>query len=263
MHRAPPLPSRRRRASTARASTAGTNIAAASTAAAGVADVDASARPSAMPQRRQSPSSMTPARVGRRSPRRNRSAPTRAATPRTCPLFCCARCGSRPDAPSAPRLSSRLRRLPSSPASAGGGQRCARPDRQLLRIVVEAIRHAPIGHHAPPALLGRVGERLERLALECGRVVRIGLQVNDTARDEREHHTVGVEAGPAEQAAQLDWPEGGEQFADVVGRQGRSLARGTYCVSLAGLSLTDSPQPQAEVWLGLLNTNCADSLSVL
>src|SRR5262245_62631431 len=30
-----------------------------------------------------------------------------------------------------------------------------------------------------------------------------------------------------------------------------------------GLSLTDSPQPQAEVWFGLLNTNCAESLSVL
>ena len=30
-----------------------------------------------------------------------------------------------------------------------------------------------------------------------------------------------------------------------------------------GLSCTDSPQPQAEVWFGLLNTNCADSFSVL
>jgi diguanylate cyclase len=31
----------------------------------------------------------------------------------------------------------------------------------------------------------------------------------------------------------------------------------------AGSSCTDSPQPHAEVWLGLLNTNCAESLSTL
>jgi hypothetical protein len=36
-----------------------------------------------------------------------------------------------------------------------------------------------------------------------------------------------------------------------------------WCASAAGLSLTDSPQPQAEVWFGLLNTNWAASLSVL
>ncbi len=32
---------------------------------------------------------------------------------------------------------------------------------------------------------------------------------------------------------------------------------------LAGSICTDSPQPQAEVWLGLLKTNCAESLSIL
>src|SRR5690349_17764014 len=31
----------------------------------------------------------------------------------------------------------------------------------------------------------------------------------------------------------------------------------------AGVNCTDSPQPQAEVWFGLLNTNCAESFSVL
>ena len=38
---------------------------------------------------------------------------------------------------------------------------------------------------------------------------------------------------------------------------------GAQCASAAGLSCTDSPQPQAEVWFGLLNTNCADIFSVL
>ena len=36
-----------------------------------------------------------------------------------------------------------------------------------------------------------------------------------------------------------------------------------WCASAAGLSWTDSPQPQAEVWFGLLNTNWAASLSDL
>src|SRR5262245_44188871 len=31
--------------------------------------------------------------------------------------------------------------------------------------------------------------------------------------------------------------------------------------AFAGVNSTDSPQPQAEVWFGLLNTNCEDSLS--
>jgi hypothetical protein len=52
------------------------------------------------------------------------------------------------------------------------------------------------------------------------------------------------------------------------GAPGAPLAQGMtakiYCgVSVAGSSWTDSPQPQAEVWLGLLNTNWAESLSVL
>src|SRR6516164_11629579 len=47
---------------------------------------------------------------------------------------------------------------------------------------------------------------------------------------------------------------------------GRPLSRSSenYRASpAAGSSCTDSPQPQAEVWLGLLKTNCAESLSTL
>jgi len=36
-----------------------------------------------------------------------------------------------------------------------------------------------------------------------------------------------------------------------------------YDASLAGSSWTDSPQPHAAVWFGLLKMNCADSFSTL
>jgi hypothetical protein len=46
--------------------------------------------------------------------------------------------------------------------------------------------------------------------------------------------------------------------------QGRDYQlAGSRLPSFAGVSATDSPQPQADVWFGLLNTNCAASLSTL
>ena len=36
-----------------------------------------------------------------------------------------------------------------------------------------------------------------------------------------------------------------------------------YPSTFAGFNSTDSPQPQAETWFGLLKTNCADILSTL
>jgi len=36
-----------------------------------------------------------------------------------------------------------------------------------------------------------------------------------------------------------------------------------YPSTFAGVSCTDSPQPQAPVWFGLLKMNCADILSAL
>ena len=45
---------------------------------------------------------------------------------------------------------------------------------------------------------------------------------------------------------------------------GRLVERQAYsAASFAGVSCTDSPQPQAPVWFGLLKMNCADSFSVL
>src|SRR6478735_891864 len=43
---------------------------------------------------------------------------------------------------------------------------------------------------------------------------------------------------------------------------GQDHAQENYSAA-AGVSWTDSPQPQAPVWLGLLKTNVADNLSVL
>ena len=44
----------------------------------------------------------------------------------------------------------------------------------------------------------------------------------------------------------------------------RTPRRGRYYGAWAtGLRFTDLPQPQAEVWFGLLKTNCAASLSAL
>jgi hypothetical protein len=41
-------------------------------------------------------------------------------------------------------------------------------------------------------------------------------------------------------------------------------SRNAYSAApLAGVSCTDSPQPQADVWFGLLKTNWADNFSVL
>jgi hypothetical protein len=46
-------------------------------------------------------------------------------------------------------------------------------------------------------------------------------------------------------------------------RARRALLEDYSAGCAAGLSCTDSPQPQADVWFGLLNTNWAASLSVL
>jgi len=103
---------------------------------------------------------------------------------------------------------------------ASGRERFARPDGELVGIVVEPVGHAPIGHHPAPARLGRVGEGLELLAIERGRGVRTHLQVDHALGDEGEHAAVGKNAGATEQALHLDRPEGRKQFADVVGGHG-------------------------------------------
>ena len=136
----------------------------------------------------------------------------------------------------------------------------ARPDRKLVGIVVEPVRHAPVGRHDTLARALRERERRKPLTLEYGGIAFAGLEIDDAVRNQAEHRVVGIDAGAAEHAAHRDRAEDGKQLDDVVGRH---EIRAGGADSAAGLSCTDSPQPQAEVWFGLLKTNCADSLSVL
>src|SRR5436305_734135 len=46
-------------------------------------------------------------------------------------------------------------------------------------------------------------------------------------------------------------------------RKARTQCASALAGSVAGVNCTDSPQPQAEVWFGLLNTKVEDSLSTL
>ena len=91
--------------------------------------------------------------------------------------------------------------------------------------------------------------------------MHVGLQIDDAVMHQGEHRLLGVNPGAAEHAPDRDGPEGGEQFADVLG--GHRRPPGYGWASAAGLSWTDSPQPQAPVWFGLLNTNWVESFSVL
>ena len=101
-------------------------------------------------------------------------------------------------------------------------QRHARPGRELVRIVIEAIRHAPIGRERSTLTLPAIAESLELLALECRRTHLINLQVNDPVMHKREHRAIGEDAGTAEQAAQVHRAENGEQFADILGSHAKA-----------------------------------------
>src|SRR6185312_5527829 len=76
-----------------------------------------------------------------------------------------------------------------------------------------------------------------------------GLEVDDVVEDHADHDRAGIKAFAAEEALRGDGTEFGEQI--VVAAQ----------ASVAGLIDTLSPQPQAAVWFGLLNTNRAPSFS--
>src|ERR1700683_1908494 len=55
--------------------------------------------------------------------------------------------------------------------------------------------------------------------------------------------------------------ESGDRYA-LTQRAVREAPRAPQ-TPVAGSICTDSPQPQAAVWFGLLNTNCAESFSIL
>src|SRR4029079_6403630 len=81
-----------------------------------------------------------------------------------------------------------------------------------------------------------------------------------------DHPAVDEDAGATEHAAHVDRAELSKKFADCFGVHAAPLK--AQCASApagsaAGVNCTDSPQPQAEVWFGLLNTKVDDSLSTL
>ena len=61
----------------------------------------------------------------------------------------------------------------------------------------------------------------EVLAVEGSGILPVGFQIDDTLVHEGEHRILGIDAGTAEHAPDRDRSEGGEQFADIVGRHRR------------------------------------------
>ena len=101
------------------------------------------------------------------------------------------------------------------------------------------------------------------LTLESGARRIVGFEINDVAGNDGEDHAASVNPLAAEHAFDLDAAKIGEQVMDKIGIHHWPDQRASAASSLNGVSCTLSPQPQADVWFGLLKTNCADIFSVL
>ncbi len=171
------------------------------------------------------------------------------------------------------------------PAASGGRERGACPGHELVRIVVEAVWHAPVGGERGAFAAAGIAEGLEPLAVEVGCALLVNLQIDHAGADQGEHGFVSIDPGAAKQTTHFDRSERAEQLADILGRHQRMSRKsghrfsdkdmrntrkrprrtryGCAEVSGAGLSCTDSPQPQAETWFGLLKTKVEEKRSVL
>lgn len=85
----------------------------------------------------------------------------------------------------------------------------------------------------------------------------IRLEVEFTVEGKGEGQAVPRDPMTAEHAADLNGSEALEDVADGLGVHAADQAVCSLS-GLAGVMATDSPQPQADVWLGLLNTNWDD-----
>jgi hypothetical protein len=110
------------------------------------------------------------------------------------------------------------RRTPSRPRLLRHRQGGARPHRELVGIIIEAVRHTPVGRHDTLACALRERERRKLFALEHRSIAFAGLEIDEAVGDQAEHRVVGIDAGAAEHAAHRDRTEGGKQLDDVVGR---------------------------------------------
>lgn len=88
----------------------------------------------------------------------------------------------------------------------GKGPSC--PMGQCLGIVIESIRHSPVGPQGARTALGCIDERPHTLAFEVRYDLVIGLQIDDVIDNERKHRPIGPDAGAAEHAADRHPPEG-------------------------------------------------------
>ena len=115
-------------------------------------------------------------------------------------------------------------------------------------------------------MFGVITERAAAFGLEGRHCFVIGFEIDLPIQDQSEHQAVIKQPGTAEHALDLKRAEFRKQITDKFGIHGYDPVP-LYCApaasSLNGVSCTDSPQPQAEVWFGLLNTNWAESFSVL
>src|SRR6187551_518444 len=138
-----------------------------------------------------------------------------------------------------------------------------RPSCKLLHVVVEAIGHAPVRRQRMRAVPGGIGKRRLPFALECRDSFAVGLEIDHIVGDQADHQAVDENAGAAEHAANRYGSEFSKELADRFGVHGCLQCASAAAGSAAGVSCTDSPQPQAEVWFGLLNTKVDESLSTL
>src|SRR6185437_2274175 len=156
----------------------------------------------------------------------------------------------------------------------------AHPPAELLRIVQQAFRRGIIGEGRGIALLApRVGEGLGAVPHEIRPVAVAGFQIDLIIHDQANHQIAHEDAFAAEHAADGDAAKSVEKIVETV-RSGSPQAKGMVRWTIpfdgrralgraaevalqdwAGVICTLSPQPQAEVWFGLLKTNRAPSFS--
>ena len=88
----------------------------------------------------------------------------------------------------------------------------------------------------------------------------VGFEIKDIAGDDGEGQPVHGQAETAEHPLDRDRTERREKFVEKFAVHRPRPAQPSI---LAAVSCTDSPQPHALIWFGLLNTNCACIRSVL
>ena len=96
--------------------------------------------------------------------------------------------------------------------------RVPRPARELLGVVIETIRHPPVGGQGVLAVLGGVAEGTEPFLLESRDRFAVCLEIDHiVARHERDHQTVHENTDAPEHAADIDRTEIPKQVADGFG----------------------------------------------